>query len=198
MGRKKKDENGGLPTAGQNSGLNDEEKRALTFHHARAFEAADSLVEKAKADRTAIVDLAKSDLGKGAKADIKDLLTANTPAKMKAVFDRVQRLARWAGLPVGTQTQLFERQVDSFEDGKVAGMSGDKCEPAHNLAQDSSQRWITGWHEGQTILMAAFKKKRPVDAPEVGIPTSTDAIDGGALSTAKEAQENFKRTHGLA
>jgi len=81
--------------------------------------------------------------------------------------------------------------VDSFEDGKVAGMSGDKCEPPQNLAQDSSQRWIAGWHDGQTILMAAFKKKRPVDAP-------TDVIDGGALSTAKEAQENFKRTHGLA
>src|SRR6266403_1670456 len=185
MGRKKKDTNGELPTAGQNSGLNDEEKRALTFHHARAFETADALVEKAKAERTAIVDLAKSDRGKGAKAAIKDLLTANTPANMKAVFDRVQRLARWAGLPVGTQTQLFEKKMDSFEDGKVAGMSGDKCEPPHNLAQDSSQRWIAGWHEGQTILMAAFKKKRPADPIAAVVSTIAEA-----------AVASFEQEHG--
>jgi hypothetical protein len=58
--------------------LTDEEKRALTLHHKRAYEAADALVEKAKADRTAIADLAKSDLGKGALADIKDMILATT------------------------------------------------------------------------------------------------------------------------
>lgn len=158
--------NGGAPGPGHNSTLTDEEKRALTFHHARAYEAADAMVEKAKKDRAAVVDLAKADLGKGAKADIVDLLTANTPAKMKAVFERVQRLARWAGLPVGEQAQLFERAPDSFEDGKVAGMSGEKCEPPLSLPQESFQRWIAGWHDGQTILARAFAKKRkPAEPP---------------------------------
>ncbi len=168
MARKK---NGAAaPGPGHNSQLTDEEKRALTFHHAKAYEAADALVEKAKADRTAIVDLAKADLGKGAKSDIVDLIAASTPAKMKAMFERVQRLARWAGLPVGTQSQLFEKTADMFEDGKVAGMRGDTCEPPRALAQDSAQRWISGWHEGQTVLMAAFKKKRPID----GAPAAAD------------------------
>jgi len=168
MGRKKKDDaNGALPKAGQNSTLTDEEKRALTLHHKRKYEAADALVEKAKADRTAIADLAKSDLGKGALADIKDMIIADTPKKLKAVLERAQRLARWAGLKVGTQPQLFEAaQVDHAEEGKTAGMSGDKCEPPQNLAHDAAQEWIGGWHDGQTILMGAFKKKRPVDAPE--------------------------------
>jgi len=77
MGRKKKDTNGELPTAGQNSGLNDEEKtRADVFTMRGPLKPRMRLVEKAKAERTAIVDLAKSDLGKGAKADIVDLLTA--------------------------------------------------------------------------------------------------------------------------
>jgi hypothetical protein len=164
MPKKKAD---GLPTAGQNSTLTDEEKRALTLHHKRKYEAADSLVEKAKADRTAIADLAKSDLGKGALADIKDMILADNPKKMKAVLERVQRLARWAGLKVGDQPQLFEAAtVDHHENGKTAGMSGDRCEPSASLAQDATQLWISGWHDGQTILMAAFKKKRPVDAPE--------------------------------
>lgn len=153
---------------GHNSELTDDEKRALTLHHKRAYEAADALVEKAKADRTAIADLAKSDLGKGALADIKDMILSDNPKKMRAVLDRAHRLARWAGLKVGTQAALFETstKVDHTEDGKTAGMSGATCEPPKNMAHDAAQLWIAGWHEGQTVLMAAFKKKRPVDAPE--------------------------------
>jgi hypothetical protein len=159
---KKKDGNG----IGHNSSLTDDEKRALTLHHKRSYEAADALVEKAKADRTAIADLAKSDLGKGALADIKDMILADNPKKMKATVERMQRLARWAGLKIGSQPQLFEAvEIDRFEEGRTAGMSGATCEPPKNFAQDAQQLWITGWHDGQTVLMAAFKKKRPVDPP---------------------------------
>jgi len=163
---KNKDGNGAAAPLGHNSALTDDEKRALTLHHKVLYEAADALVEKAKADRTAIADLAKSDLGKGALADIKDMILADNPKKMKSVLERAQRLARWAGLKVGSQPQLFEAaQVDHLEEGKTAGMSGKACEPPKNLAADASQTWINGWHEGQTVLMAAFKKKRPIDPP---------------------------------
>lgn len=156
---------------GHNSSLTDDEKRALTLHHKTAYEAADALVEKAKADRTAIADLAKSDLGKGALADIKDMILADNPKKMKAVLERTQRLARWAGLAIGSQPQLFEAaQVNYFEEGKTAGMSGQTCQPPKQLAMDSAQVWISGWHEGQTVLTSAFKKKRPVD----GTPAPLD------------------------
>jgi hypothetical protein len=155
------------PGAGHNSALTDDEKRALTLHHKRAYEAADALVEAAKADRTAIADVAKSDLGKGALADIKDMILADNPKKMKSVLERAQRLARWAGLKVGAQPQLFEAAtVDHLEEGKTAGMSGATCEPPKSLAQDAAQKWINGWHEGQTVLASAFKKKRPVEPSE--------------------------------
>lgn len=166
---KKKDGNGVGP--GHNSQLTDDEKRALTLHHKRAYEAADALVEKAKADRTAIADLAKSDLGKGAVADIKDMILADNPKKMKAVLERVQRLARWAGLAVGSAPQLFEAaQVDHHEEGKTAGMSGLICQPPVRMAADAQQLWISGWHDGQMVLMSAFKKKRPID----GSPAAMD------------------------
>lgn len=155
------------PGTGHNSQLTDDEKRALTLHHKRSYEAADALVEKAKADRTAVADLAKSDLGKGALADIKDMILAGNSKKMKTMLERAQRLARWAGLAVGTAPQLFEAAaVNRFEDGKTAGMEGQSCEPPKGLAVDASQQWISGWHEGQTILASAFKKKRPISAPE--------------------------------
>lgn len=173
---KKKEGNGIGP--GHNSALTDEEKRALTLHHKRAYEAADALVEKAKADRTAVADLAKSDLGKGALADIKDMILADNPKKMKGVLERAQRLARWAGLKIGSQPQLFEAaQVDHHEEGKTAGMSGDRCEPPSRLAQDAQQLWIAGWHDGQTILCAAFKKKRPVDGSPAALDGQIDLED---------------------
>lgn len=160
----------GAAGPGHNSQLTEDEKRALTLHHKRAYEAADSLVEKAKADRTAIADLAKSDLGKGALADIKDLILAGSDKKMKAVVERAMRLARYAGLAIGAQTNLFEAVVNHFDVGKVAGMEGQTCEPPKSYAQDTTQLWIAGWHEGQTVLMSAFKKKRPID----GTPAALD------------------------
>jgi hypothetical protein len=161
---------------GHNSTLSDDEKRALTLHHKQLYSAADALVEKAKAERTAVADLAKSDLGKGALADIKDMIIADSDKKMKALLERTMRLARWAGIPVGTQAALFERVSNPTEDGKTAGMSGATCEPPKNLAMDASQKWISGWHEGQTVLMAAFKKKRPIEAPPEGQIDLEDAI----------------------
>jgi hypothetical protein len=171
----KKDKKNGI---GHNSALTDDEKRALTLHHKRAYEAADALVEKAKADRSAVADLAKSDLGKGALADIKDMILADNPKKMKSVLERATRLARWAGLKIGAQPELFElAQVDHFEEGKAAGMSGLTCEPPKRLAQDAQQLWISGWHEGQTVLMSAFKKKRPVDGSPAEIDGQVDLED---------------------
>jgi hypothetical protein len=92
---RKKNGNGEASGLGHNSTLTDEEKRALTLHHKRKYEAADALVEKAKADRTAIADQAKHDLGKGALADIKDMIIADSD-KMKALLSA--RCA-WRGGP---------------------------------------------------------------------------------------------------
>jgi len=171
MGRKKQtdiedaiDESNGHAPAGKpghNSQLTDDERRALTLHHKRAYEMADSLVEKAKADRSAVAELAKHDLGKGVVAEIKEMIANADPKKLKGTVERMLRLARWAGLPVGSQPVLFEAQTDHHEEGKTAGMSGDKCEPPQHLAQDAAQKWIAGWHEGQTILASAFLKKKP-------------------------------------
>lgn len=170
MGRKKQrdiedaidETNGHTPPGkpGHNSQLTDDERRALTLHHKRAYEMADSLVEKAKADRSAVAELAKHDLGKGVVAEIKELIAFADTKKLKGAIERTMRLARWLGLPVGSQAQMFEVVIDHAEEGKTAGMSGDECKPPQSLAHDAAQKWIAGWHDGQTILASAFKKKR--------------------------------------
>lgn len=165
MGRKKKQgdiEDAIADKKGHNSQLTDDERRALTLHHKRLYEAADALVEKAKAERKAVADLAKSDLGKGAVADIKALIEFSDEKKAKAQIENSLRLARWSGLPVGTQVNMFDAPVDdrAAEEGKVAGMAGLPCEPPRHFPPSAHQRWISSWHEGQAVLASAFAKKR--------------------------------------
>lgn len=151
--------------------LTDDEKRALTLHHKRLYEAADALVERAKDDRKAVADQAKADLGKGALADIKDMMACADDKKVKAQIERHMRLATWMGVPIGFQVDMFadRRPIEDkwADEGKTAGMSGDTCQPPHSLPPSGQQIWIEAWHGGQAILAAAFgKKKADVPAPE--------------------------------
>lgn len=165
MGRPRKGEGNGHDSAkpGHNSQLTDDERRALTLHHLKQYEAADALVEKAKKERAAVADLAKADLGRGVMADIKDLIIAKDEKAVKADLERRMRIARWAGLPVGTQLAMFEFMPDDIaaEEGKRAGMMGEQCQPPVHWPPSAHQRWIASWHEGQAILASAFAKKRP-------------------------------------
>jgi hypothetical protein len=158
-----KNGNDATPGPGHNSTLTDEERRALFLHHKKHYEAADAIVDKAKAERTAVANLAKSDLGKGALGEIKSMIALSDEKTLKAMLERTLRLARWVGMPVGHQMQMFDvMPVDdkAHEDGKTDGMRGEACNPPHHLPPTAHQRWISGWHEGQALLASAFKKKR--------------------------------------
>jgi hypothetical protein len=168
--RNKPKTNGADHTKTNGGTLNDDEQRALTLHHKRLYEAADALVEAAKADRKAVADQAKADLGKGAVADIKDLIAAGDEKKTKASIERMMRLAKWSGLPIGFQVDMFAdcRPIEDkwAEEGKTAGMAGENCQPPSHLPPSGAQIWIQNWHAGQAILASAFGKKK-VDAPVV-------------------------------
>src|SRR5262245_46379072 len=181
MARKKNGADTTSAAIGHNSNLTDEERRALTLHHMGAYEAADAIVEKAKADRKSVADLAKSDLGKGAMADIKDLIAAGDEKKTQASLERMLRIGRWAGLPVGTQLAMFDFMPDdkAAEEGKTAGMQGKPCDPPRHWPPSAHQRWIEAWHDGQAILASAFKKKREQPEP---LPTESSAAEPALAS----------------
>lgn len=163
-GSKNKSKTNGNGIGHNGSALTDDESRALTLHHKRLYEAADALVERAKADRKAVGDQAKADLGKGAVADIKDLIAAGDEKATKARLERSLRLARWAGIPIGFQVDMFadRRPVEEkwAEEGRTAGMAGERCEPPAHLSPSAHQIWIEHWHSGQAVLMSAFGKKK--------------------------------------
>lgn len=175
MGRKKQTDiedslaktTGGAGLGHNKPQLSDDERRALTLHHKRLYEAADALVEKAKAERTAVADQAKADLGKGTLKDIKDMIAYSDEKVVKADIERTFRLARWMGLPIGTQLDMIDPPVDdrAADEGKTAGMAGQLCDPPRHWPPSAHQKWIEAWHQGQAILASAFQKRAQPDAP---------------------------------
>lgn len=192
---------------GHNSGgtsqMDDDQLQGLTRQHAQKRAKLLETEKKAKADRMNFDKVIKSDLGPKGLSDIKLLEKLETPegeAEIKAEIDRQIRVARWAGLSVGTQASLFgedRRPIEerAAEDGKRAGLAGKDCDPPHAAGTEAREAWIANWHEGQAVLATGFKQKEPEaaviksDKKKTG-PDEFDASADGGAPTSEGDPEN--------
>lgn len=186
--------------------INDDQLQALTRQLAQKRSKLVAEEKTAKANRMNHDRLIKSELGEHGLKEIKLLEELETPEgekEFKARREREMRVARWAGLPVGSQGEfdLDRRPIEekAFEDGKRAGMKGDDCKPPHAPGTEAFDAWIKGWHEGQAVLAAGFKQK-PADpgAPELlreegkeqaGKPDVFDEAASGSAAAPPAAEE---------
>jgi hypothetical protein len=153
--------------------LTEDQQQALFFNHKRSYEKALAVKKKADAEFKVACKLIKSE---GTKlSDIKlavDLEDPEASAEMRARLERELRVARWVGAPVGTQFSLLDETdrtpIDErvFDEGKRAGLKGEKCEPPRTLPGNLMTRWTDGWHEGQTALAGKIKQKDNDQRPE--------------------------------
>ena len=155
----------------------DEQLQALFEQHKKHYEAA--LAEKKKAD-TDFKNTCKLAKSEGVSiADIKlaiELEEEGGEEKLREKIAANHRVARWLGLPVGTQPSFFDDEdrtpsIDkAFNEGKRAGLKGDPCSSPHHYGTQQSQSWIDGWQEGQQVIAARFKEthdaQRAKDATE--------------------------------
>lgn len=178
---------GGGP--GHNSGdLDDEHLQALHLNsHVPDYEKA--LKEKKDADAN-LRNVCKRIKSEGGSVDeIKLTIALRSPAgeaALKATIEQQMRVARWSGLPVGTQGDMFAPDVRPLserakQEGKIAGMRGDECRPPYDGGSDGYQPWVEGWHEGQAVLASKIKKP----TAETGLiqgdkPNGTDSFDDAA------------------
>lgn len=91
----------------------------------------------------------------------------------KAAISRSLRIARWLGMDLGSQLDMFEQDarvpaIDrAYEEGKSQAMQGIslKCDYAQETEQ--YRTFAAGWHHGQEVLSKGFKKLHPeVEADE--------------------------------
>lgn len=171
----------------RNEPLTDDELHALTLQHKKKYEAALAAKKRTAAELLGVTKLIKAELGDTGLKDIKDLIAADSEddyeEKFQAELERKARLARWAGLSVGAQADLFDFGAvkpgvaeRAFEDGKRAGLAGEVCKPPLDGGGEGHNEYVRGWHEGQASNMSLIKK---TDAKEAPLIVSTDREDNG-------------------
>lgn len=164
--------------------LTDDEKRALFFQHKRIYELALAAKKQADSALKNVCKKAKAECGNDAVSDIKDAIAFEGDdgrEKFTAEIERKHRVARWLGLPVGSEPSFFEA-VDrapsedaAYDEGKRAGMAGEIRRPPHDPSVPQYDRWLTGWSDGQQILASAFNKLKtepPVSEDDEHVDTS--------------------------
>jgi hypothetical protein len=113
--------------------------------------------KQAKADGFAKKDFDEAFLMQGAEGE----------KVKKATISRSLRIARWLGMDLGAQLDMFEQDarvpaIDrAYEEGKSQAMQGIslKCDYAQETEQ--YRTFAAGWHHGQEILSKGFKKLHP-------------------------------------
>ena len=184
--------------AGHNSGIDDSDKnRALFLHHFAILKRCQEYEAEAKHEtkealKTAEADgIAPSDLRSALKMAKQD--QGRALAKMR----RDMQMARWLMLPIGSQMDLLD-QIDrtpladrAFEEGKFAGLQAKTCISPYPADQETTKRWIEGWHVGQQVHKDTFLKKndapllRPEDDPvDDPFDATLDPVDGEAEATS--------------
>jgi ribosome modulation factor len=149
-----------------NAPLTDEQQQALFFEHQKAYKAA---LEKKKAADAAFKNQCKLIKSEGTSVkDIKaaiDLESEGGEERLREEIERKHRIARWLGLPVGTQPSFFDEadrtpSIDkAMADGKRAGLKGESATPPKHYGGQQQGAWMEGWHEGQAVLMNRMGQK---------------------------------------
>lgn len=161
--------------------LNDDDMQALFFQHKTAIGNALAAKKLADARFKNACKLAKAELGKNAVADIKlatELEEEDGDAILKDRIERSLRVARWMGSNVGTQFEMFdgEDRTPSIDRaraaGKRAGLAGEPKKPPHDPSTEQYREWMTGFDEGQEVLVRRLGPKDGTDDAErpVGVP----------------------------
>jgi ribosome modulation factor len=175
---------------GHNSVLTDDQRQALTRRHGSKYWELLAAKKEADAALKNHAKVIKSDLGDNGLLTIKlikQLETDDGEQKFRAEMEAKAAAARWCGLPIGAQGNLFDedrRPVDerAFEEGKSAGFAGKDPKPPYGPGE-AYDAFMRGWHEAQAVLAQGFTKTP--DAPllrstEASEESGTDEFDSAA------------------
>lgn len=114
---------------------------------------------------------AKTALGKKAVRDFRLRQKLRTEKGEKAVKEQIERaleIARWLGMPIGAQSELFPI-VDrtpladrAYAAGELAGLNGERRDPPHSPGVEAYDRWLTGYADGnERLARSGFKPMPP-------------------------------------
>jgi hypothetical protein len=137
--------------------LSDEQRQALLFSHKRNLKPLLAQEALAKGAVVKAFELAKKE---GIpKKEIKIAIALESEEGEEACnaeVERYVRVARWMGVPLGTQREMFSAGKPSaaeanFEAGKRAALDDLPAIPPAHLGQKAADVWLSGHAEGRKI-----------------------------------------------
>lgn len=187
------------PSSGHNSALTDQEYHDLVVMWAP--KRAVALANKKKYDKELkdIDQKIHAVLGENGVLDIKDHIELQTPEgekKFKENLARLQRMAAWNNLAVGTQGDLLQSSVDrtpivdrARQEGRAAALEDKLCQPPYD-AHEPQQAWIEGWHDGTAQrVRLGIKPTEAATPPVQPAAPGADSFDNDILNEGAGAGE---------
>lgn len=150
----------------------DRRAQVLFYHHKRRLAVLENEAQVASRALSAGRKRAKEELGETALDDIKEARKWDKKGgegAVKAAFERLARLTRWAGFSTGVQGELFRdapEQVTPRERGYLAGLNGDEPSPSYDAASSEGQEWMEGYHDGQAAIFGIQREKEAEENEE--------------------------------
>jgi len=137
--------------------LSDEQRQALLFSYKRKIKPLLVTEKNAKAAVTQTYEMAKKE---GIpKIELKIAMALESEEgeeKISSEFERFARVARWMGVKIGTQLDMFagkQTQAEQhYADGKRAALDDLPAKPPSHLGQAAAEHWLSGHAEGRKAL----------------------------------------------
>jgi hypothetical protein len=92
------------------------------------------------------------------KKELELAIALDTPEgeeKAKSDFERTLRIAKWMGVPIGSQVDMFDEpkgDAKHFEAGKRAALADEPARSPPGLGQSDAQHWLEGHSAGRIAL----------------------------------------------
>ena len=156
------------------------------------------LLKKAEydAEKNAMTDLFREAKVEGfTRKELQAILDDGAASRrdLTAEEDRRAKLRAWAGLPAGSQADLFDSTPSAAVDeltieghGYTAGLRGDDSKMPEQYAPHHSPAWLRGWHAGQEKLAWAFSEAGG-NPERTAMSPKTDAANDDGQSDIEDA-----------
>jgi len=133
----------------------DDEKQKLFFKHERDLAPILAREALVKAELKKVYANAKADgFHKFEFNYSRQMATPEGEAEIAAKQEALYRIARWKGVPIGTQSDMFAedtRRDEFFEDGKRANFAGSSRKAPSHLNVKDSHRWYAGFDHASAV-----------------------------------------------
>lgn len=153
------------PVAAPSNILTEDQQAALFFQHKNAIVALKEKLASINGSIRAAYKVAKAEGITKKEIDFAIALENDEDENIQKERLRQNQIARWLGLPLGTQSELAlepdRRTVEerAAAEGKKSGMNGETLNPPYAPGTPGYEPFVENWHIGQAAIFAIQKMK---------------------------------------